>query len=380
MNHRIWMGLLAALLAATVGTVRPAAASTAFPHFPCIEANVAFWKDVFSRYTSRQGILHDDTELGIVYGTVDLLPRDLPGAVEENRSRIRKAKAQWHRRLLRLSVNPAPQDDRDRRILALFGPGASPRELRAAARRIRCQTGQSDRFRSGLVRSGRHMESFRRIFREEGLPEELTYLPHVESSFDVHAFSKAGAAGIWQFTRSTGRRFLRIDEVVDERRDPLRSARAAAMLLKENYEKLGSWPLASRPTITAPKGWSAPSAATGTSPPSSGVTEADPSASPPETSMRSSWPPFRWRATPRSIFPVYGRHLPGRRASASSMDSPTSGTWRIISGSAPTTFWPSTLPSSPRSRPGKNGSQGIFPSGCPKPRGRCGPVGRRHPF
>jgi membrane-bound lytic murein transglycosylase D len=88
------------------------------------------------------------------------------------------------------------------------------------------------------------MESFRRIFREEGLPEELTYLPHVESSFDVHAFSKAGAAGIWQFTRSTGRRFLRIDEVVDERRDPLRSARAAAMLLKENYEKLGSWPLA----------------------------------------------------------------------------------------------------------------------------------------
>ena len=46
MNHRIWMWLLAALLAATGGAVRPVSASTAFPAFPCIEANVAFWKDV----------------------------------------------------------------------------------------------------------------------------------------------------------------------------------------------------------------------------------------------------------------------------------------------------------------------------------------------
>ncbi len=58
------------------------------------------------------------------------------------------------------------------------------------------------------------------------------------------AYSKFGAAGIWQFTRSTGRRYMEVGYVLDERRDPIRATHAAAQLLKENYEKLGSWPLA----------------------------------------------------------------------------------------------------------------------------------------
>ena len=77
-----------------------------------------------------------------------------------------------------------------------------------------------------------------------GLPPELAALPHVESSFDPTAYSKVGAAGLWQFMRSTGRRFLRIDSTVDERLDPFRETEAAAQLLSYNYRLLGSWPLA----------------------------------------------------------------------------------------------------------------------------------------
>jgi membrane-bound lytic murein transglycosylase D len=66
----------------------------------------------------------------------------------------------------------------------------------------------------------------------------------VESSFNYQAYSKFGAAGIWQFTRSTGKRFMKVGYVLDERRDPIIATHAAAALLKENYEKLGSWPLA----------------------------------------------------------------------------------------------------------------------------------------
>jgi membrane-bound lytic murein transglycosylase D len=77
-----------------------------------------------------------------------------------------------------------------------------------------------------------------------GLPAELSALPHVESSFDPTAYSKAGAAGLWQFMRSTGRRYMRIDATVDERMDPYRSTVAAAQLLKFNYDLLGTWPLA----------------------------------------------------------------------------------------------------------------------------------------
>ena len=88
------------------------------------------------------------------------------------------------------------------------------------------------------------LDEIKQIFREHGLPVDLAYLPHVESSFNPDAYSKFGAAGIWQFTRSTGRRFMKVGYVLDERRDPIRATYAAAQLLKENYAKLGSWPLA----------------------------------------------------------------------------------------------------------------------------------------
>jgi membrane-bound lytic murein transglycosylase D len=83
-----------------------------------------------------------------------------------------------------------------------------------------------------------------RTFREAGLPIELTRLPLIESCFNVQAYSKAGAAGIWQFIPATGRRFLRIDGLIDERRDPLAATRAAARYLAILYDELGSWPLA----------------------------------------------------------------------------------------------------------------------------------------
>ncbi|MGI9257846.1 MAG: LysM peptidoglycan-binding domain-containing protein, partial [Gammaproteobacteria bacterium] len=72
----------------------------------------------------------------------------------------------------------------------------------------------------------------------------LVALPHVESSFDPTAYSRVGAAGMWQFTRSTGLRYMRIDHIIDERRDPFLSTVAASRLLENNYDVLQSWPLA----------------------------------------------------------------------------------------------------------------------------------------
>lgn len=85
---------------------------------------------------------------------------------------------------------------------------------------------------------------FRKIFRQYGLPEDLVFLPCVESSFNVNAYSKFGAAGVWQFTRGTGKQFMEIGYVVDERRDPFAASHAAAKLLKRNHEALGEWSLA----------------------------------------------------------------------------------------------------------------------------------------
>ncbi len=122
--------------------------------------------------------------------------------------------------------------------------GAEPARLAQAADDVRFQLGQSDRFRAGLQRAGLWESHIAQTLAARGLPPEIAALPHVESSFQPTAMSKAGAAGMWQFIRSTGRRYLRIDGAVDERLDPYRSTEAAAQLLSYNYRLLGSWPLA----------------------------------------------------------------------------------------------------------------------------------------
>ncbi|MBW1698574.1 MAG: transglycosylase SLT domain-containing protein [Deltaproteobacteria bacterium] len=220
------------------------AQSNPFPVYASIKTNVAFWKKIYSKYPSTRGIVHDSRDLNIIYGVIKLKRADHPGARKINRARIKRAKNKYRAILLHLSKTKNPASAEARRVGALFGKHATPSVFRKAARNIRCQIGQKDRFREGIIRSGAYLEEIKRIFRTNGLPVDLAYLPHVESSFNPKAYSKFGAAGIWQFTRRTGRRFMTIDYTVDERRDPIFSSLAAAKLLKENYRKLGDWPLA----------------------------------------------------------------------------------------------------------------------------------------
>lgn len=118
-------------------------------------------------------------------------------------------------------------------------------KLLAMEKGVRWQQGLSERFRTGVIMSFEYLDKIKEIFIKEGVPVELSYLPHVESSFNYKAYSKVGAAGIFQFMRSTARRFgLKLNYLVDQRLDPLMAARAAAQLLKKNYELLGHWPLA----------------------------------------------------------------------------------------------------------------------------------------
>ncbi|MFT4863600.1 MAG: membrane-bound lytic murein transglycosylase D [Pseudohongiellaceae bacterium] len=95
-----------------------------------------------------------------------------------------------------------------------------------------------------MQRSGAYRSYINQVIRERNLPLALGALPHVESSFNPGAYSSAAAAGMWQFTRATGQRFMRIDHIVDERMDPYTAANAAMSLLEYNYSVLGEWPLA----------------------------------------------------------------------------------------------------------------------------------------
>jgi membrane-bound lytic murein transglycosylase D len=220
------------------------AAEEPFPEYTVVKPNVSFWISIYTRYATTQAVVHDSVHLDVVYDVVDLEPADSPGACKINRQRMKTASQKYTQILQRLAADPSTQDADCRRVAALFEAGADADVFQRASHQVRCQIGQRDRFQDGLVRSGAHIDQIRAIMKSYGVPEDLAYLPHVESSFDGNAYSKFGAAGMWQFTRSTGKRFLTVDTILDERRDPIAATHAAAQLLKENHEKLGSWPLA----------------------------------------------------------------------------------------------------------------------------------------
>jgi membrane-bound lytic murein transglycosylase D len=178
-----------------------------------MESQVAFWVDVYSKYTSQQGIIHDSENVSKIYAVVDL--SDLKS------DRLRQKR----------------MDKKKKEIAA----GLSDREK---IRRLRFQLGQRDYILRGIYQSGRYLEEMEKIFRDAGLPIELTRLAFVESSFNIMARSKVGASGIWQIMPSTARPHRMISPIVDKRNHPLEATRFAAKLLRDNYRMLDSWPLA----------------------------------------------------------------------------------------------------------------------------------------
>lgn len=214
-----------------------------FPIYKKIQQNIRFWELVYSHYSTQQGILHDQEDLSIIYTVVNLVDWEKTGASRINRRRIKQARQHYKDMLAKLASGKRPVTEDEKRVAAMFASGAHY-SYRRARDKIRLQIGQKDRFLQGVIRSGAYLPAIKKIFTSYGLPQELSYLPHVESSFNPEAHSKVGATGLWQFTRSTGRKYMRVDHVVDQRYDPYYSSRAAAIFLKENYDALGSWPLA----------------------------------------------------------------------------------------------------------------------------------------
>ncbi len=218
-----------------------------FPKPQELVKDVHFWKKVYTEITSSQGYLHDNARLDIIYETVNLPAR----LSYKARSRYtKKIKKKYQAILTKLSRYVASADKslqltkQEKNVLALWPDNVTSKELTRAKKRLRFQLGQADKFKAGLIRSGRWRPYIIETLKSMGLPLEIAALPHVESSFNYKAYSKVGAAGMWQFTRSTGRRYMRVDHVLDERLDPFIASQAAARLLKNNYAVTGTWPLA----------------------------------------------------------------------------------------------------------------------------------------
>jgi len=217
------------------------AAGDLLPRPAELEPDVQFWIRVYTQISTNDGFIHDQHKLSVIYETMHF---DADTPTHERARRVDAQRERIEGILRHLGSGAAPQDADEQKVRDLWGADATPARLAEAADDVRFQLGQSDRFRAGLLRAGRWEAHIAEVLANLGLPAQIAALPHVESSFDPNAYSKVGAAGLWQFMRSTGRRFLRIDSSVDERMDPFRETEAAAQLLNYNYRLLGSWPLA----------------------------------------------------------------------------------------------------------------------------------------
>ena len=118
-------------------------------------------------------------------------------------------------------------------------------KYKKAAEKFRIQRGQANAMLRGLNDFSAYEPHIFKAFRDQNIPTELSYLTFVESTFNRRAVSKVGASGVYQIMPKTGRPHMRINRKFDERRDPIKSAIAAAKILKKNYQITKEhWPLA----------------------------------------------------------------------------------------------------------------------------------------
>lgn len=217
-----------------------------------MEKQVDFWLKIYSQYGLHQGVIHEANNIDMIFDVVDFNPIESDTTLTDRqkakarRQLVEDAKFKATETLKKLDTLTSAEglNDYEKKIWDYYQNVSDLDKFKEAQKNIRYQLGQKDRMEKAIYLSGRYLEDMESLFKEQGLPIELTRLVFVESSFNVLARSKVGASGLWQIMRYTGRRKLTMNGIVDNRNDPMEATRTAAFLLRANYNMLQSWPLA----------------------------------------------------------------------------------------------------------------------------------------
>lgn len=197
---------------------------------------------VFRKWGTEQVVFHDSTRPERAYSVKNSKVtcrrrknKKAAKSIERERSRIQNELLLVSKKL----TQAAPKyTKKELGYLTLF-PSRSAREVKNAAYSVRCQQGNRDRFEEALKRYVNYKDNILQVLRDEGLSEDILYLPFVESAYNPRAYSRVGAAGLWQIMPRTARTLgLQLNATIDERFDPDSATMAAARYLRRSTDSL----------------------------------------------------------------------------------------------------------------------------------------------
>jgi membrane-bound lytic murein transglycosylase D len=206
-----------------------------------VKQQIDFWKKIFVRYNDQQTIIHDKENPQLIYKVVEHF--NYPHFKRIDKVRFELKSIRLHlQKIAKKRLKNLTEDEKN--ILSKI-PSEYHKNIASLIERVRYQQGMSNRVKEGIYQSQKYLPLIKKIIDENELPYQLANIPHIESSFNYKAYSKVGAAGIWQFMPSSARHFgLIVSDNYDQRLDPIAATYAAIKMLKANYRILKSWPLA----------------------------------------------------------------------------------------------------------------------------------------
>lgn len=227
--------------------------SSMFPNNGIIKKQSWFWEKIFDQYDSNAFVIHDINYPEIIIDIIDFnkILAHQGKRIHRNSDQRKFTDKYLERynigikRFKKYGLKAYKMGAIENRLYQVYKQNTTALyDLIKGKIEVRSQMGLKDEYQRAIYRASTYLPLMEKIFISHGLPVELTRIPFVESMFNYKAKSKVGASGIWQFMPKTAKKYLKLNYLIDERNSPLKATVAAARMLRENYKRLGNWPLA----------------------------------------------------------------------------------------------------------------------------------------